>query len=611
MAASTTDKLLYVGDPGTATSLGGSGYTVGNTTITVGGTANWPTATAVIFAMDESETVNGKEVQKAGTYNEYKGIVASGTSIGNITWKRGVGNRNYSPTASTRVYIPISAERENSLVDWGLAQHKQDGSHGAVTADSVTTTGNVTIGGTLTIGNSSVTDGWTPLGVVPTLQSSDGQRQFVLKYTGVDYTDRLNEGMKLKVPRTSTVPTQSMSFIASSNQYASKTSPTGITFTTSFTCEALVYLNSYKSGSNSTIISRFDGSNGWSLRTMPSGQIELVYGSASSYTSFNSYQILPLKQWVRVAGVVTSTSSKTGALYINDVAVPTYNQNFSATALSQGTGSLQVGGANSTENFDGYLSEVRVWSTARTAQQIRDNAYISLVGNESGIVALYQGNGNFNDKTSNANNLTPSGGAIAIYAGNPLNTNEFAIITKIVKSGSDTLVTVFSPAGTGIPNETLGTSSYSSMRAPYGFPSSKSSWQLSFVNTTNTAVVGAVANTVYGGDRHSLTIPVGEWDIYWRAIGMIYRSGSTSGTARYGLSTAQSVFSSNWNLVTAQYHASNVGSIYQQTVIGGRDSMKTSAPTDVYLNFYVDQAGDIGFRGDNGSTMIVADCAYL
>lgn len=136
-----TDLLVEVGDPGSATTLSSPGYTSGSSTsINVASTSNWPsTGKAVVFAIDEAEVVDGEEVQVAGTYNEYEGTVASATSVSNVAWQRGSGDRNYSAGSLTRVYIPVSAERENRLVEWGSAEHSEaDGTHSDITADSVT-----------------------------------------------------------------------------------------------------------------------------------------------------------------------------------------------------------------------------------------------------------------------------------------------------------------------------------------------------------------------------------------------------------------------------------------------------------------------------------------
>lgn len=57
----------------------------------------------------------------------------------------------------------------------------------------------------------------------------------------------------------------------------------------------------------------------------------------------------------------------------------------------------------------GTLDDFRAWNTARTAAQVRDNAWVELVGNESGLAGYWKLNNNLTDSTSNANNLTGNG----------------------------------------------------------------------------------------------------------------------------------------------------------------------------------------------------------
>lgn len=147
MAAANTDKFMEVGDPGTATTLSVD-YTIADPSITVGATTGWPSTTGVTFAIDEVTVIDGVETQTSGTYNEFVGTVASGTSITNVSWVRGSGDRNYSGGALTRVYIPVSSERENRLAQGMYAEHKQlDGSHSDITADTIV----VADGGTLDV----------------------------------------------------------------------------------------------------------------------------------------------------------------------------------------------------------------------------------------------------------------------------------------------------------------------------------------------------------------------------------------------------------------------------------------------------------------------------
>lgn len=127
MSASPTDKITYVGDPGTATNLASPGYTSGGASINTTTTTHFPTLTGVIFAIDEVQTVNGEEVRVAGTYNEYFGIVASGTAINNVDWLNGDGDRDYSAGSSTRVYVTTAAAWANRLVEGLLVSHNPDG----------------------------------------------------------------------------------------------------------------------------------------------------------------------------------------------------------------------------------------------------------------------------------------------------------------------------------------------------------------------------------------------------------------------------------------------------------------------------------------------------
>lgn len=131
MAANANDVFMEVGSPGTATTLSSPGYTAGvSTSINVGSTTNWPTDTGVIFAIDEVTTVNGEQVRVEGTYNEFEGTVASATQITNVNYVGGDAERSYPAGATTRVYIPVSAERENRIISGLRAEHSQlDGTH--------------------------------------------------------------------------------------------------------------------------------------------------------------------------------------------------------------------------------------------------------------------------------------------------------------------------------------------------------------------------------------------------------------------------------------------------------------------------------------------------
>ena len=150
MAASANDKFIYVGNPGTATTLSAPGYTIGNPSITVGSTTNFPTLSGTIFAIDTAEVVAGEQVQVSGTYCVFSGTVTDGTTISNLTLEFGTP-QNYAAGALTRVYIPISALHNKRLIDGILVSLDQDGTLKAgavdgptVLADNAVTTAKIT-----------------------------------------------------------------------------------------------------------------------------------------------------------------------------------------------------------------------------------------------------------------------------------------------------------------------------------------------------------------------------------------------------------------------------------------------------------------------------------
>ncbi len=205
MAASTTDLLTKVGDPGTATTLSAPGYTTGGTSINVGSTTHFPSTTAFVFAIDEVETVGGEEVRVAGTYNTYLGIVTSGTQISSVTWLAGDGDRDYAAGAGTRVYITTASAWANRLIDGLSVEHNKDGTHSAITATSITTTGAASVGGATTFTGALTVksyDGWITETRTWTYASGTGTNVGTFTVAGVDLTAVYNVGDRVKFTQT-------------------------------------------------------------------------------------------------------------------------------------------------------------------------------------------------------------------------------------------------------------------------------------------------------------------------------------------------------------------------------------------------------------------------
>jgi hypothetical protein len=362
--------------------------------------------------------------------------------------------------------------------------------------------------------------GWIIPSATFTYNANNGAKEFVLT-PSVDPTGYLAAGMKLKLTRGTVPPTQSMAFASASSQSASKSSPSGITFTGNFTCEAWIYLLSYPSATAAIVgrDSAAGSASGWEFAINSSGQLVLVFRNGSGSSSFNTYQAVPLNRWVHVAAAAT-VATPTAAIYMNALSIPGTSTATAATTVVQPSTNLALGKGNNTTGYlNGYLSEVRVWSTAQSLSNIKSNMAISLSGSESNLVALFQGNGNFNDKTSNANNLTANNSAIATQAANPYNATEYAIITKVASNA----VTVFCGTDFTIPNLTLSNVVYSTQRAPFGFAANRGKWRVEAIFLATRTFTGA-ANTWY--EAGQLSIPTGEWMRGYRVNG--HHTGGSS-----------------------------------------------------------------------------------
>lgn len=461
--------------------------------------------------------------------------------------------------------------------------------------------------------------GWNTLnaGVAPTVASgyNKGNKEYDLTFSNVNLALSLSPGMRMKLDRATTAPTQCTDLELSSSQYWSKTSPTGLSFTDDFTCEAWIKLESY--GSRMGIVARRNAdTEGFSFHIEQSGRVELLgLRVAGNNRYISSYQCIPLGRWVHVAATL-DMSGNTGTVYIDGVSVPTImTTNGTATALVQGTTALVVGAEKSagTNPFDGKIADVRVWSAIRTATEIRDNMNQQLVGNETNLVAYFKFNGDANDSTANANNLSASGSATATNVDNPMKATEYAIITKVTYSAPDTTVTVFTGTDHNIPNTTLENPFYSTQKTPLNFPSTRAKWRVeSSVRWAYTGIsIGSTGSWV--ASNHKLSVPTGSWRYGYKGS---YNFASTVS----GLRDA--------NITLAPSGTLTNGTLSHELAVWIYRNSTSDAPDHAYKDSYVDltsqteyiQYGQITsssgseswqIRGDKGETTIFAECAYI
>jgi len=155
---------------------------------------------------------------------------------------------------------------------------------------------------------------------------------------------------------------------------------------------------------------------------------------------------------------------------------------------------------------------------------------------------------------------------------------------------------------------------YSTQKAPFGFPMSRTKWRVQTTNTSNEAQATPTASTWYNIGSISLAVPIGEWEYSFFVTLNIREASGISGNSRVALSTANNSDSSN-GLRTA-YYSNIIGSatavnIYSSFAKVG--DLVLSSKATLYLNAMTSTTTleNINFRGDLTTTVVKAECVYL
>lgn len=254
---------------------------------------------------------------------------------------------------------------------------------------------------------------------MPNTVTYKGNRSYELVFNGVDYTQKFSEGMRLRAMRTVPAQLRSLS-LNGTTQYMSR--PTNVslgTFTDDFAGGAWVYMTSYQAG---TIISRFNGSSGWSLNVDVNGRPGMIgyNGGAANFSEIKSFQSIPLNRWVFInaqldMSAFTATTT-TSYIMIDGVDVPAVcaRGGTNPTALVQ-AGDLQIGALNGSNFFPGYIAQ-SWYSSAKVPQAnipgIISQGLTSAQISANNIISAYSFDNTPNDlNISSGNNLTPQNSA--------------------------------------------------------------------------------------------------------------------------------------------------------------------------------------------------------
>jgi hypothetical protein len=471
--------------------------------------------------------------------------------------------------------------------------------------------------------------GYTALDTPPDVVTNNGNGSLDITFNGVDYTGLVSESMKLKLIRSVSAPTQCADLEASSSQFFLDTTPAGTTFTDDFAGGAWVKLESY---GTCLVLSRHNGTSGWACYVNSSGQVRADGYNASlvNFSSVISNQGIALNRWTYITfqldmSAFTATTT-TSYIMINGVDVPATvsRGGTNPTALVQ-AGNLNIGAGNGANFFDGKICQVWYSSAKVTQSSVRTLMYQGLTSSlisANSIVSGYSLSNSIADlNTTNANDLTASGSAVATNVDSPFGnylggTDEFAVVTKSVFS-TNTTFTVQIPEGCGIPTSGgLDAVYFSGDSVPYKFPKDQGRWGLEtlylaqFNNGAITA--GNYTNVALG----KIILPIGAWDVSHK--GYIQCTNGAS-PANMSASQALSESSTTYSGMVATRTASrspNISSGVTENdgTVYGESPYVATVETPLYLVQKAITANStiyINGATDNGAVVIRAKFALL
>ena len=601
-----TDKLSKVTDSTTGRpvvpTLASPGHSIAGTSIDISDATNWTEDTPIHFTIYETTTVGGATVKDTTTQTDWKGTL-SGTTISNMTIKGGT-DRAYS--AGAIVELAPTAGYARDLYDAVSTHTDVDGT----LKDNVVTTDVIQDGAVTAVKLASdATGGWDSLDDTPDTVTNNGNRSYDLVFNGEDHTDVLSKGMRIRTTRTVAAPDQCADLDEASSQYFSKISPTGITFTDDFTCSAWVKLESYTG--TQAIVNRRSSTDGWNLKVVTGGTVQLQALNSSSADSVTTYQSVPLNKWVHIAATL-DMSDNSGKVYLDGVEVPTDYAN-SISSITQ-TGDIQIGKDHSTNYLDGKIAQVGVFDAVLSEATIRDIMTHGLSGSETDCVGAWSLDNDLTDLNSNGNDLVANGGATTTDDDSPFGnygasaTLDYGVVTAVDFS-TNTTVTVQVPEGCTIDSNDgdIDAVSYSTNSVPYGFPRDKGRWLVETIAYLSEGSSVAVSTDV------KLYVPIGGWNLSFSALTNHDSTTSTleQGTGIWLAASGTTVYDDR---LYSRHSGQNQGSLthFWRTVQRANADISLDSATTMSLAFAPVGSTGANIIASSGIPQIItAECNYL
>ena len=448
--------------------------------------------------------------------------------------------------------------------------------------------GSVPLSALTTAATQSIAQGWNDLGATPSSTIYNGNGSYTSTFAA-DQRPKVSPGDRFRFTRSVVSPIQSTS-LNGTNQYFVKTAPNKLTFTDDFAVSAWVKLANYSVG-DINIVSRFNGTSGWVLRTTSDGRPLLIgfNGGGANFSYVISNQSLPLNKWIHITAQLDmssfTVSPTTSYIMFDGVDTPCTltRAGTNPVALVQ-AGNLEIGSANAAGFWPGKIAQVAIFNNKITQSTARSYISQGLLGTEPNLASAFSLSGNSNDlSVATPNDLTPAGAATTTNADAPFGMQGDATFSTTLEYGiamntTASTITFQSPEGGAIPTNGISKVEFSSVKTPYNFPSQQAKWNIETLMFFSPNAASAASPVWFG---HQITAPIGEWEMGYDADFLLALSGSGVINARFDLNEAKAT-SSTQSAFAASSTAVNLQELYPHVTKSGFISRQTQ--TVYYLN---------------------------
>jgi len=207
--------------------------------------------------------------------------------------------------------------------------------------------------------------------------------------------------------------------------------PASFNITNDITIEA--WVKTATTSGNQKIVTKFGdigGDDAYSLQAI-NGEPQFLLNFGPTWTTVGAGMTMNANEWYHIVGVYNGATMK---IYVNGVEQNSIAQ---TGAFDVSASTFKIGGWAGAQYWNGSIDEVRIWNTARTQTELRENKHLTLKGSESNLVAYYQFN--TDDPVGTANGVKDALGLANGLTVNMLNTAYIASEVAVAGGVSQTL----------------------------------------------------------------------------------------------------------------------------------------------------------------------------